>query len=68
MEQLDYRGKPCPLPVAGTRKFLMQNPDKSVTVLVSKPNQCENVAALAERFGRKVETEERGDHFAVIFR
>ncbi|MFA4985787.1 MAG: sulfurtransferase TusA family protein [Candidatus Brocadiia bacterium] len=67
MDVLDCRGEVCPLPVIKAREFFIRNPRLPVTVLVTQPNQCENVASLADRFNRDASKEERPGHFAVIF-
>lgn len=67
METLDCRDMECPTPVVKARNFLVSNPGKPLTVLVSQKNQRDNVAAVGDRYERKVRKEDRDGHFAIIF-
>lgn len=60
---VDVRGLACPVPVVRTRNAMKAN--LPLTVLVSKPDQVDNVARMADRSGWTVTSQSNGDHYVI---
>ncbi len=73
-EVVDVRGEPCPVPVVRTRKAMMKvpgvegNTDLTLTVLVSKRDQVDNVIRMAGRSGWTNEYAKASDHYQILLK
>ena len=54
MKKLDLRAYQCPYPVVQTRKEMLANPDKLISVLVGDETARDNVSRLAQSMGYAV--------------
>jgi len=63
--QIDVRGLGCPLPVVKTKKALEGIEEGEITVLIERPDGCENVKRFAESQGHKVTVEEKDNLFNI---
>jgi len=54
MLDLDYSQFQCPHPVVETRKQMLTNPEKTISVLLGDQTAKENVSRLAEKMGYQV--------------
>ena len=66
--ELDARGLNCPLPVVRTKKALEGIEEGELTVLIERPDGCQNVQRFAESQGCAVDVEEKDGLFLVHIR
>ncbi len=62
---VDCRGLSCPEPVMLARQALQENPENTVTVMVSNAVARDNVTRMAKSLGRKVSVQEEGEEFEL---
>jgi selenium metabolism protein YedF len=65
VEEIDVRGLGCPIPVVRTKKALESINEGELTVLIERPDGCENVKRFAESQGCKVDVEEKDNLFYI---
>ena len=65
VEEIDVRGLGCPIPVVRTKKALESIDEGELTVLIERPDGCENVKRFAESQGCKVDVEEKDNLFYI---
>lgn len=65
VEEIDVRGLGCPIPVVRTKKTLEDMEEGELTVLIERPDGCENVKRFAESQGYKVAVEEKDNLFYI---
>jgi len=65
VEEIDVRGLGCPIPVVRTKKALESIDEGELTVLIERPDGCENVKRFAESQGCKVAVEEKDNLFYI---
>ncbi len=51
VEEIDVRGLGCPIPVVRTKKALESMEEGELTVIIERPDGCENVKRFAESQG-----------------
>ena len=68
VEELDARGLNCPLPVVRTKKALEGMEEGDLTVLIERPDGCQNVQRFAESQGCKVTVDEKDGLFYINIR
>jgi len=61
MKKIDVMGFSCPIPVVRTKKFIDENPDEILSVLVETTTSKENVIRLAKSRDYLVKWEKTGD-------
>ena len=61
--ELDARGLNCPLPVVRTKKALEEIEEGELTVVIERPDGCQNVQRFAESQGFKVTVDEKDGLF-----
>jgi selenium metabolism protein YedF len=66
--EIDARGLNCPLPVVRTKQALEGLEEGEVTVLIERPDGCQNVQRFAESQGCAVKVEERDGLFYIHIR
>ena len=65
--EVDARDLPCPRPVVETRKALQEIEEGTITVLVNRPDACDNVQRYARSQGCAVDVIERDSvHYLTI--
>ncbi len=57
--EIDARGLNCPVPVVRTKKALESMEEGDLTVLIERPEGCQNVRRFAESQGCKVTVDEK---------
>ncbi|WP_457614791.1 sulfurtransferase TusA family protein [Methanopyrus sp.] len=69
-EELDVRGKVCPMPVLETRKKLEEMSEGEVLKVIGDyPPAKDNIRRFAEENGHEVlDVEDKGDHFVIYIR
>jgi len=65
VRELDVRGLGCPLPVVKTKKALESMEEGELTVLIERPEGCQNVQRFAGSQGCAVEVEEKDGLFYI---
>ena len=65
-ETIDARGLTCPQPVILTRKAMVDSPE--LVTIVNSETSRDNVRRMAERAGRVVSVEGRGDEYHLVIR
>jgi len=65
VEEIDVRGLNCPIPVVKTRKALDEIEDGDLTVVIDRPDGCQNVQHFAESQGCTVTIEEKDNLFHI---
>jgi len=63
--ELDARGLNCPIPVVRTKKALEGMEKGDLTVLIERPDGCQNVQRFAESQGCKVTVDEKDGLFYI---
>lgn len=63
--EVDARGLNCPLPVIRTKKALEDMEEGDLTVLIERPDGCQNVKRFAESQGYKVTVDEKDSLFYI---
>ena len=63
--EVDARGLNCPLPVVRTKKALEGMGEGDLTVLIERPDGCQNVQRFAESQGCKVSVTEKNGLFYI---
>jgi selenium metabolism protein YedF len=63
--EIDTRGLSCPKPVVETKKALEGMEQGDITVLIERPDGCQNVRRFAESYGCAVAIEEKGGLFHI---
>jgi len=64
-QKLDARSLDCPIPVVRTKKALESMEEGELTVLIERPDGCENVRRFAESQGCKVTVDEKDGLFYI---
>jgi selenium metabolism protein YedF len=65
---VDARGLSCPLPVVRTKKALEGMDEGDITVLIERPEGCQNVRRFAESQGCKITVDEKDGLFYIHIR
>ncbi len=65
MIEVDARGLNCPLPVVRTKKALEGIEEGELTVIIERPEGCQNVRRFAESQGCKVTIDEKDGLFYI---
>jgi selenium metabolism protein YedF len=63
--EIDVRGLNCPIPVVKTKKALEDMEEGDITVLIERPDGCQNVKRFAESQGCSVSIDEKDDLFYI---
>jgi selenium metabolism protein YedF len=64
--EIDARGLACPLPVVRTKKALEEMKEEGdITVVIERPEGCQNVQRFAGSQGCEVDVEEKDDLFYI---
>jgi selenium metabolism protein YedF len=63
--EIDVRGLDYPLPVAKTRKALEEMEEGDLTVLIERPDGCQNVQRFAQNLGCTVAVEKKDNLFLI---
>lgn len=63
--EIDGRGLNCPLPVVKTKKALEDIEEGDITVLIERPDGCQNVKRFAESQGCSVSIDEKDGLFYI---
>ena len=63
--EIDVRGLNCPLPVVRTKKALEDMEEGELTILIDRPDGCQNVQRFAESQGYRVAVEEKEGLFHI---
>lgn len=65
MVTVDARGLQCPEPVMKTLAAIKENPNETISVVVSSAIPRDNVARMAKKRGKNVTIEESGEDFIL---
>lgn len=66
--EIDVRGLGCPIPVVKTKEALENIEEGEITVLIERPEGCENVKRFAKSQGCQVTVEEKDGLFNIRIR
>lgn len=65
MENLDLRGKTCPVPVIETKRFIDSKPVEEIEILVDNPTASENVQRFLTSCGFTVQCKEINGEYRI---